>query len=131
MESKKKNYLFKVGPLVFFPKQTEEEKYQVQQDTKEFNRNVLRLAIIIGYGIVSIGLTRTAEVGRMFTESRPLYHYLIFVAPLVFSIMDWRVIREATKTVMPIPLTTRTLIYGVWLISAAYCLIYIYRLIAK
>jgi hypothetical protein len=127
--SKKKNSSG-LGPLVFFPRQTEEEKHQAYQDTKAFDRNIFRLAVLIGYGMMGFFLTKATGIGRMFTEARPLQHYLIFIAPLILSIIEWRVIRQGKRTGIPVPKATRYFIYGVWLVSALYYSVYLYRYLA-
>jgi hypothetical protein len=127
MANNKKNYLFRLGPMLFFPNDTEEKS----QDTKNKNEQwqiIIRLGIIIIFGQLTYYLFRSSDVGNIFagTESYPDYYYLWFFVPLVISVADiYRMVRKKPDThINPL---TRYMIYGVWLISALFYGLYIYK----
>jgi hypothetical protein len=122
METNKKDYLFKIGPLLFFPKDTR-NKPPAYQDSFEQFRNVIRLAVILLYGMISIGLLANLfRQDRIFEHfgSRDTSFYLIFFIPLTLSLIDMYFVWLEKKTGIPMKPISKYMIYGSWLISAVY-----------
>jgi hypothetical protein len=126
MANNKKDYLFRFGPFIFFPKDAE-PKPTPYMDTSEEMYNGIRLAIIVLYGMVAFYLAWSPDVGSMFIERRPNSHYVIFIMPLGFSLMDLYQVWREKKTGIPMKKLSKIMIYGAWLVSAWYYGIYIYH----
>jgi hypothetical protein len=126
MEDNKKNYLFRLGPLLFLPKD-EEKKTPAYKDGWDQYRNLMRLAIIVFYGMICYYLLRTNDVGSMFTESRPNSHYIVFIVPFFISLIDVYLIWLEKKTKIPMNKVSHYFIYGAWIVSAFFYSIYIYK----
>jgi hypothetical protein len=127
MENNKKNYLFRLGPVLFFPKS--EVKPPAYKDSFEEYRNIGRFGIMLIYGIFSYHLFRDFnESDAIFNGPvRPTSYYLLFLIPGFFSLIDIYLVWLEKKTKIPMNKVSKYFIYGAWLISAIFYSIYIYH----
>lgn len=129
MENSKKDYLFRVGPLLFFPKDTE-KKPPAYKDSFEEIRNIIRLAVILLYGFISASLiTSLLNHEAIYRDlgNRPTGHYVVFLLPLWVCLIDVYLVWLERKTKIPMNRFSRYMIYGSWLVSALYYSIFIFN----
>lgn len=128
MENQKKDYLFRIGPLLFLPKQ-KQSKIPAYKDSSEQYRNLLRLAVIVLWGMVTIGLIEDCVQGEPFGDISkwPSRHYLVMVTPLFVSLIDLYLVWTEKRTGIPMNKYSKVLIYGSWIVSAVYYSTFIYN----
>lgn len=132
MEDHKKNYLFRIGPLVFFPTDSENKKQPVYMDGKEADRNVYRLIFIILYSLYSALLIGNFQLGDFFvTPSFRENIFIFFLLPGIFSLIELHLTWIEKKTGIPRPQNTHALVYWEWVVSSLFYAIYIYNYLIK
>jgi hypothetical protein len=129
MENKKKNYLFRIGPVVFLPK--DEKKAPPYLDGKESNRNVFRTILTVLYGFYSFLLIYRFELGDFLAEGDTEITFIIFCIPGLFSLIDLHLTWIEKKTGIARSSFTHTVIYMEWLVSLVFYSIYLYHYLIK
>jgi hypothetical protein len=120
MEKKKREYLFRIGSLLFLPKMKEEENSPPSYlKPGEGINNLLRFVLVVFYSIWAIVLFKDTSADSLF-EPQPLSHWLWVAMPLVFAIAGIRVYREEKKSEIPMNWFSRLLIYLVWATAVIY-----------
>jgi hypothetical protein len=120
MESNKKNYLFRIGPLIFFPK-TPGPKQLPYQDNFEFWHNMLRIMVIVLYNpIILYFLFQARTDARAFLFSMddwPDSRFVFFFGPLVLALIDLYLVRLEKKSGVPMQRVSKHFIYASWTVS--------------
>jgi hypothetical protein len=127
MENHKKNYLFRLGPMLFFPKGAE-PKSPAYKDSFEQYRNLIRLAIIGIWGMITAVLISICLRGEPFGEftGRPIGHYVVMSIPLAMSLADLYLVWLEKRTSNSMNKLSKNLIYGAWFVSAVYYSTFLY-----
>ncbi|MGV3504678.1 MAG: hypothetical protein ACO1O1_13305 [Adhaeribacter sp.] len=132
MENHKKNYLFRIGPLFFFPTDAEKKKQPIYMDGKEADRNVYRLIFIILYSLYSALLIGNFLLGDFFvTDSFRENIFILFLLPGVFSLIELHLTWIEKKTGISRSQSTHALVYWEWVVSILFYGIYIYNYLIK
>lgn len=93
-------------------------------------RNGLRFFVIMIFGLFCYYLIRDFwHSGAIFSgpEMRPWYYYLIFGIPAFVSLDELYLFWKARKQHIPMMPVSRILIFGVWIVSGLFYLIYAYN----
>jgi hypothetical protein len=127
METNKKDYLFKLGPVLFFPKD-KQPKPPPYQDSFEEYRNIIRLLVICWYSLLSFLVINSIFRGDEFEEltGRSTWFYVVLFIPLGVSLIDVYLVWLEWKTGIPMKRISKILIYGSWIVSAIYSAIMLY-----
>jgi hypothetical protein len=128
METDKKNYLFRLGPLIFLPKDDTEEKRQATKKRNEKWEFFPNFLLIVIYGKYTYNIFRSSDISNIFalTEDYSVAYYIYFFIPLLIAIGNIHTILTRKKAGIPIKPITRYSIYGLWLVSALFYGLYIY-----
>jgi hypothetical protein len=131
MATKNKDYLFRVGPVVFFPKSVTPESLPYKTRTEEY-RNIVRLVAIFWYGFMTFVFVRDLMTGNRFNDfgSWTFMHYVVMLIPLLISVANLRMMLIEKQTKILMSSASRYLIYGSWVVSAAYYLAFAYNFLA-
>lgn len=129
MENKKKNYLFRIGPILFLPSDPEEKKQPPYVYGQESNRNVFRFLLTIVFGFYSFLLIYNFELGNFLSETDPDTEtsFIVFCIPGLFSLIDLHLTWIEKKTGISRSKTTHGFIYMQWLVTLVFYSIYIYN----
>jgi hypothetical protein len=126
MENNRKDYLFRLGPLIFFPKS--EPKPPAYLDHFEPYRNIFRIIVVVIYApMIFLAISDLTMAGEFLSrfDSWPTSYYYIFFFPLVDSLIDVYLVWLERKTRIPMLRHSKKLIYGSWTISSLYYLMFI------
>jgi len=128
MEHNKKDYLFRVGPVTFFPKDTQ-PKLPAYLDSFEFYRNLGRIMVLGFYTWITVYVFRDIAGAKEFLSrmgSWPTSYYVIFFIPLAVSLIDLYLSWIERKTKIPMKSYSRKLIRISWLVSLVFYLVHIW-----
>lgn len=132
MEDHKKNYLFRIGPLLFFPTDPEKKRQPIYMDGKEADRNVYRLIFIILYSLYSALLVGNFQLGDFFfTNSFRENIFILFLLPGIFSLIELHLTWIEKKTGIPRSQNTHVLVYWEWVVTCLFYIIYIFNYLIK
>jgi hypothetical protein len=128
METDKKNYLFRLGPLIFFPKDDTEEKRQATKERNEKWEFFPRFLLILALCKYTNDIFRSSDISNIYisTEAYSIPYFIYFFCPLLISIMDVHTVLKRKKEGIPTKPMVRYSIYGLWLVSALFYAAYIY-----
>lgn len=128
MEKHRKNYLFRIGPLLFFPTEPDKKRQPIYMDGKEADRNIYRLIFIIMYTLYSTLLIGNFQLGDFFvTTSFRENIFILFLLPGIFSLIELHLTWLEKKTGIPRSKSTHALVYWEWVVSGFFYAIYGYN----
>lgn len=131
MEHNKKDYLFRVGPVIFFPKAAQPQP-PPYLDSFEFYRNLGRIMVLGFYSWIIVFVLKDTASAKEFLSrmgSWPTSYYVIFFIPLAVSLTDLRLSWIERKTKISMKSYSRNLIRISWLVSLVFYLVHIWSLL--
>lgn len=131
MEHNKKDYLFRLGPVTFFPKDPQ-PKPPAYLDSFEFYRNLSRVILIVFYSVLFVFTLSDLQGGKEFLgrfNTWPTSYYFIFFFPLALSLIDLYLFWLERKTNIPMRRHSWNFMRISWFVSTLFYLGFLFSLL--